>query len=177
MHTSIWKSGALAIGGAALLLGATFGFSQAQTATPTVATGARQQRAAVLNLAATKLGLTGDQLEGALKDARKDLGVRQGKPQVGKLIHRELGVAATAIGLPDVKTLRAALAGSTLTAVARAHNVDPATVAAALKSDVDSQLQALVTAGKLTSDRAAALKLKADSKVDTFMGHQFKART
>ena len=84
-------------------------------------------------------------------------------------------MAATALGIADVKTLRQELAGTTLTAVAQKHSVPAATVAAALKADVDARIQALVTAGTIKADRAAALKLKADAKVDTFMTRQFKA--
>ena len=58
MNTSFVKRSAIAIGGAALLLSATIGFSQAQTATPPAAT----QREAIIDLAAAKLGLTSDQL-------------------------------------------------------------------------------------------------------------------
>jgi len=111
MTSSILKRGAVALGGAALLLSTTIALTQAQTAP----TDKHAQQQAVLNLAATRLGLTGDQLVDALKQARKDLGVNQGRPQVGKLVRDELGVAATAIGLADARALRKELAGSTLT--------------------------------------------------------------
>jgi len=170
---SIFKRGALAVGGAALLLSASIGLTQAQAAP----TPAQQQRQAVVDLAATKLGLTADELTTALKQARKDLGLKQAaKPQIGKLVHQELAIAAKAIGLPDVKALRKELAGSTLTAVAQKHNVQPSTVAAALKADVDAKIQAMVTAGTIKADRAATLKQKAETKVDALMTHEFKAR-
>jgi hypothetical protein len=175
MTTSFWKRGAFAVGGAALLLSATIGFTQAQTATPSTSADKKQQHEAVINLAAAKLGLTSDQLSGALKDARKDLGRTQGGAQIGKLVRHELSVAGTAIGVTDLKALAKELAGSTLTAVAQKHGVQPAVVAAALKADVDAKIQALVTAGTLKADRAAALKTKAEAKIDTFMTHQFKA--
>jgi hypothetical protein len=171
MNTSLLKRSAVAVGGAALLLGATLGYSQAQTATPSAAV---QRHQAVIDLAAAKLGLTSDQLAAALKAARTDLGVNQGGVQVGKLVHQQLSVAATTLGIADVKTLRKELAGTTLTAVARKHNVDPSTVAAALKADVDARIQALVTAGTLKPARAATLKVKAEARVDAFMTHEFK---
>ncbi|HLZ29381.1 MAG TPA: hypothetical protein VKV73_18855 [Chloroflexota bacterium] len=175
MTTSLWKRSALAIGGAALLLSATIGFSQAQTATPTPATAKQQHRAAVLDLAAAKLGVTSDQLTTALKDARKDLGARPGAAVLAKLARHELSVAATTLGIADVKTLRQELAGTTLTAVAGNHGVPAATVAAALKADVEARIQALLAAGTIKADRAAALKVKADAKVDALMTRQFKA--
>jgi hypothetical protein len=172
VNTSIWfKRSALAIGGAALLLSSTIGFSQAQAPTLAGLTAAQQQRQAVLNLAAAKLGLTSDQLTTALKNARKDLGLKQGGVQVGKLARQELSVAATALGLSDVKGLRKELAGTTLTAVAQNHGVQPSTVAAAMKADIDAKIQALVTAGTIKTARAATLKLKADAKIDAFMTH------
>jgi hypothetical protein len=176
VNTSVWKRGALAIGGATLLLSASIGFSQAQSATPSTANDSerRQHHAAVIELAAAKLGLSSDEVSTALKEARKDPGRGQGHPQVGKLIHQELSVAATALGIADVKALRKELAGTTLAAVAQAHHVPASTVAAAIKADVDARLQALVTAGKLKAERAATLQVKADAKVDAFMTHEFK---
>jgi hypothetical protein len=174
VNTTLWKRSALAVGGAALLLSATIGFSQAQTATPTPAADKQQHREAIIDLAAAKLGLTAEQLTAALKDAHKDLAVKRGGVKIAKLGQHELTVAATALGIADAKTLRTELAGTTLTAVAAKHSVPAATVAAALKADVDAQIQALVTAGKIKADRAAALKIKAEARVDTFMTREFK---
>ena len=171
MNTTFVKRSAIAVGSAALLLSATIGFSQAQTATPSAVT----QRAAIIDLAASKLGLTSDQLTAALREARKDLGANQGAPRVGKLIHQELSVAATTLGISDAKALRKELAGTTLTAVAQKHNVQPSTVAVAMKADVDAKIQALATAGTIKAARAATLKVKAEAKIDAFMTHQFKA--
>lgn len=175
MTTSLLKRGSFALGGAALLLSTTLGFTHAQTTSPSAGASPKQHREAIVDLAASKLGLTGDELSAALKGARKDLGLNQAHAQVGKLVRKELSVAATALGLADVKALHRELAGSTLTAVAQKHNVQPSVVASAIKADVDAQIQALVTAGKLKSDRAATVKLKAEAKVDALMTRQFKS--
>jgi hypothetical protein len=172
--SSSLKRTALAIGGAALLLTATIGFTQAQTATPSAN---KQHQQAVINLAATKLGLTGDQLSEALKSARKDLGTNQGnRPQVGKLVRAELSLAATTLNYPNLQAMRKDLAGTTLSALATTRLGSPAPVTNALKADVDAKIQALVTAGTLKADRAATLKQKAEAKVDALMTRQFKAR-
>jgi hypothetical protein len=155
---------------AAVLLAATIGFSYAQSA-PTK----EQEHRAVIDVAAVKLGIDGDALAQALKDARKDLAVKHGL-QLGKLVRDELTVAAKALGLADAKALRKELAGSTLTAVAQKHNVAPTTVANAIKADIDAKIDALVTAGKLKADRAAELKTKAHSRVDALMTREFKAK-
>jgi hypothetical protein len=168
---SIFTRGALALGGAALLLGATIGLTHAQVAP----TAAHPQRQAVVDLAATSLGLTGDELASALKQARKDLGQNPAKPRIGKLVRQEITLSATAIGLPDVKALRQELAGSTLTAVAQKYNVPPSKVSAALKADVVARIQALVTAGSIKADRAATLTHTAETKIDALMTRQFKS--
>jgi hypothetical protein len=167
------KRSALALGGAFVLLGATIGLTQAQTAAPASVT--KQQHEAVINLAATKLGLTGDQLTQALASARKDLGLNQGRPQAAKLARTELTIAATTLGYPDLKSMRKDLAGTTLTALANKRNVAPANVANAMKADLDAKIQAMVTAGKLKADRAATAKQKAEARIDALMTREFKA--
>jgi hypothetical protein len=132
------KRAALAFGGAALLLCSTVGLSQAQSAAAAKPT--RQQQQAVINLAATKLGLSGDQLSEALKSSRKDLGLRQ----------RHAALATSRVG-------------------------SPTPVANALKADIDSRIQAMITAGTLKAARATTLTHKAETKVDALMTRQFKA--
>jgi hypothetical protein len=172
MKTIPLKRLALAIGGATILLGASLGLSYAQSATPSPAA---QQKRAIIDDAAAKLGISGDALIQALKEARKELGQKHGL-QVGKLVKDELDVAARAIGLADARALRQELRGSTHTAVAQKHNVAPATVAAALKADLNTRIDGLVTAGKLKAERAAALKTKVAERVDALMTREFKGK-
>ena len=171
--SSSLKRTALALGGAALLLCSTVGLSQAQSAIAAKPT--RQQQQAVINLAATKLGLSGDQLSEALKASRKDLGLRQGHAQVGKLVRAELSVAATTLNYPSLQAMRKDLEGTTLTALATSRIGSPTPVANALKADVDARIQAMVTAGTLKAARATTLTHKAEVKVDALMTRQFKA--
>jgi hypothetical protein len=167
------KRTALAFGGAALLLCATVGLSQAQSAPS--AKPSKQQQQAVINLAATKLGLSGDQLSEALKSSRKDLGLGKGHAQIGKLVRAELSVAATTLNYPGLQAMRKDLAGTTLAALASSRIGSPTPVANALKADVDARIQAMVTAGTLNAGRAATLTHKAEGKVDALMTRQFKA--
>lgn len=164
------KHAALSIGGAAILAFSGAGLSYAQSA-PTSTSTSR----AVIDDAAAKLGLTGDQLAQALKDARKELGA-------GAPVHLDrkhaLSVAAASLGFQnasDVKALRGALAGTTLTALAQQRGIQPTVVASAIINDLDAQVDALVSAGKLNTNRAAHLKQKLSARVNTFMTHQFKA--
>jgi hypothetical protein len=172
MKTIPLKRLALAVGGAAVLLGASLGLTYAQSASPSPAA---QQKRAIFDDAAARLGVSGDDLIQALKEARKELGQKRGV-QVAKLVKDELGVAAKAIGLADAKTLRVELAGSTLTAVAQKHNVAPAAVATALKADLNTRIDAMASAGKLKAERVATLKTRVAERVDALMTREFKAK-
>lgn len=165
MKLSISRT-ALVIGSAALLIGATVGISYAQSAAP-----AAQRKQAIIDQAASKLGVTGDQLREALKDARKEIGAR-----VRLVVRDELTVAAKTLGLADARALRQELRGTTLTAVAQKHNVAPATVSNAIKADLHRKVQNLVNAGKLTAERAAMLSTKLDARADALITRDFKAK-
>jgi hypothetical protein len=168
----------LAAGGAAILLGGALGVTYAQSATPQAAApgSAKQHRQAIISDAAAQLGVSADQLQQALAQARKNLST---KPKLASVIAHlradELQVAANTLGLADAKALRSELAGTTLTAVAQQHNVPVATLAGAIKADVDAKIQAAVNSGQITAARAAKLTQKADAKVDALMTRQFKA--
>jgi len=167
----------MAAGGAAVLLAGALGVAYAQSAaTPTPSpaqTAARQRRLAIIQDAATQLGLSADQLEQALVQARKDVG---GPRPLANVRRDELQVAARTIGLADVKSLRNELAGSTLTAVAQNHNVQPAAVSAAIMADINTRLQADVAAGRIRASQVAALTQRAQNRVNALMTHQFPAR-
>jgi len=68
----------------------------------------------------------------------------------------DLAVAATAIGISEADLRTAVGGGQTIAAVAKAHNVDPATVIAALVADDQSELAAAVKAGRITQAQADA---------------------
>jgi transposase-like protein len=169
----------LAVGGAAVLMSAALGVTYAQsTQTPTPAptqTSAQQRRQAIISDTASQLGVSADQLQQALVQARKDVG---GQPRpLASLRREELQVAVKAIGLPDVKTLRTQLAGSTLTAVAQSHNVQPSTVSTAIMADITSKLQADVTSGQINANQVQTLTQRAQNRVNALMTHQFPARS
>jgi hypothetical protein len=161
-----------AAGGAAVLLVAALGVSYAQSAP----TPKQQQHQAVISDAAAKLGLSADQLQQALTQARKDIGVNQGRARpLAQIRADELAIAAKTIGDADAKALRKELAGTTLTAVAQKHNVQPSTVSDAIKADLNAKIQAAVTAGTIKADRATKVQQKAADKVDALMTRQFPA--
>ena len=158
----------IALAAGAVLVAATIGASYAQTAPTATPTSQQKQKRAVIDDAAAKLGISGDALAQALKDARKELGAKPAQAIV-KVVKDELDVAAKALGLADAKALRAELRGSSLTAVAQKHNVPPSTVANAIKADLNAKIDALVSSGKLKAERATTLKQKASERVDKLM--------
>jgi hypothetical protein len=171
LSLAVLKRAAVVVGGAAVLAGATFGISAAQTAPTTPQTTRAADRQAVISLAASKLGISADQLSQALHDARKDLGLNQSRPRAAMLIRDELNVAAKTIGYADAKAMRKDLSGTTLTALAQSHNVAPATVSAAIQNDVNARIAKLTN---LNATQIANLTARVDSRITAFMTHQFK---
>jgi hypothetical protein len=87
----------------------------------------------------------------------------------------ELAVAARALGVADVKALRHELRGSTLSAVAQTHNVQPTVVADAIKADLDAKIQAAVSAGTIKAQRVTKLQQRVADKVQALMARQFRS--
>jgi hypothetical protein len=165
----------VAVAGAAVLLGGALGVSYAQTApAPTRIQSGAQHRQAVISDAASMLGLSADQLQQALTSARKDLGGRSSP--LAHARREELQDAADVIGLPNLQALRTELEGTTLTAVAQNHNVQPSTVSAAIQTDLSAKIQAAVAAGQITAARGARLNQRAATRINALMTHQFPAR-
>ncbi|MBV9580714.1 MAG: hypothetical protein JO057_19205 [Chloroflexi bacterium] len=162
----------MAAGGAAVLLGGALGVSYAQsapaqtpTSTPTATqTAARTRHQAIISDAASQLGLSADQLQQALTQARKDAG--GGAHPLADFRKDELQVAAKTLGFSDVKALRTALAGTTLTAYAQSHNVDPTTISNAMLADIKGRLPANANPNILT---------RAQNHINVLMTRTFKA--
>ena len=165
----------IALSAAAVLAAATIGASYAQTAPTPTPTSEQKHKRAVIDDAAAKLGISGDALAQALRDAHKELG-RKPAQAIVKVVKDELDIAAKALGLADAKALRSELRGSSLTAVAQKHNVAPSTVATAIKTDLNAKIDALVSSGKLKAERATTLKQRASERVDKLMTREFKAK-
>jgi len=140
----------------------------------------RQQREqAFLAAVASKLGISAEQLQQAMDQARTELGMPQrgpggphGGPQGGPgrgegRMGRGLDAAAQALG---VDQLRQELAGGqTLTQVAQAHNVDPTTVANALKQAANAHIDQEAAAGRIPADQVATARQRAAERIDQMM--------
>ena len=126
---------------------------------------------------AARLGITPEQLQQAMDQTRTDLGVPErgpngsGGPRGGgeQRMGGGLDAAAQALGV-SVDQLRQELAGDqTLTQVAQAHNVDPTTVANALKQAANTRIDQDAAAGRLPSDQVESAKQRAAERVDQMM--------
>jgi hypothetical protein len=163
--------------------------------------GAVQERIdQYLSTLAAKLGVSVDKLKQALQETRQELGReanrqapfrgapglpgRPGLPGsqrgLGPAIVRgvvsfSLDSAAKAIGI-TAEQLRQELPGNSLADVARAHNVEPAKVAEALKADAAARIDQAVANGRLQADRAADLKARAAQQIDQSMNRQVPQR-
>lgn len=80
----------------------------------------------------------------------------------------QLDAAARTINV-STDQLRIELASQSLAQVAQAHGVEPAAVAAAMKSASYAQIDAAVADGRLTPSQAAQRKAQADQRVDQMM--------
>jgi hypothetical protein len=175
------KRGLVALGTAVVLGGAAVGVVAAQTPTPTrpaqgtPGPGQRaQQEDQFLAAVAGKLGVTVDKLKQAISDARKDLGLPERGPGFGfggPGGPVSFDVAAQAIGI-TADQLRQELPGKSLSDVAKAHNVDPAKVATALKNDAATRIDQAVNDGRLTADQAAQRKQQENSRIDQMLTQQ-----
>jgi hypothetical protein len=184
MNKILIKRAAVALGIAATLGGAAAGVVRAQTPTPTRPAGqqqADQHYQQFLDTLASKLGTSTDKLKQAITDTRQSLGLPAdergfgpgfGRGGPGGPGPRGLGgsfdAAAKAIGI-STDQLRQELPGKSLFDVAKAHNVDPAKVADAMKADEAARVDQAVQAGRLTADQATQAKQQANSRIDQLL--------
>ena len=196
---------ALVAGGAAVVLGiGAIGVAAAQQSTQPTPTPPGAQRTPgaqvargqqFLDALAKRLGVSTDALKQAIHDARKDSGLpdrggfplgprpggpgrpgpRGGLPPIGPLVGDAAKVAATTIGITPAQ-LRQELPGRSLADVARAHSVDPAKVADAIKADITTHIDQAVANGRLNADRAAQMKQRLSDQVDAQMDRQVPTR-
>jgi transposase-like protein len=168
----------LAVAGAAVLVlgGAAVGIAaaQAQPATPTSQQTGYQK---FIDALAKRLGISSQNLETAVTQARQDAGLPaaadgrgfpgamgrggRGGPRGGL----DLNAVATTLGITP-QQLRTELPGKSLAQVAQAHGKTANDVATALKNASHTRIDAAVTAGKLTADQANTFKTQSDQRID-----------
>ncbi len=191
MTKNAMKRSLAALGAAAVLGAGALGIAHAQQtptptppavgtprATPPAQPSDRMEQ--FLSTLASKLGITTDKLKQAIQETRSQLGYGPGfgfgEPhgRHGFGFGGSLDAAAGAIGI-SADQLRQELPGKSLADVARAHNVDPNKVAAALKADAAARIDQAVASGRLSADRAAQLKQDESTSVDQLMTQPWPA--
>ena len=72
---------------------------------------------------------------------------------------------ATAIGVTTTQLQTEMAAGKTIAAIAKEHDVDPATVISTLVSDENTEIDAAAAAGTITSTQATQMKTQTTQRV------------
>lgn len=90
-----------------------------------------------------------------------------GRPGFGgpAAMSEDLQQAATAIGITTAQLQAELTAGKTIAAVAKAHNVDTATVISTLVADENAEIDAAATAGRITAAQATQMKTQTTQRV------------
>jgi hypothetical protein len=131
----------------------------------------KQQHQDWLNVVASKLGVTPERVETAMRDASTQLGLpailpvppllpAAGTGNVSTTVALPSGfpAVARAIGISEDQLRAEQRAGKSLADIARGHNADPRAVADALVAQRKADLDKAVADGKLPKDTAEHLK-------------------
>jgi plasmid maintenance system antidote protein VapI len=131
----------------------------------------QQQQDKFIGTLASKLGVSTDKLKQALSDTQQEVGpvpLVLGKPATAVTLSDPLKAAASALNISEDQ-LKQEHVGKSLTDVAKAHNVDPQTVANALKAQRTADLDQAVKDGKLTADMASRMRTNLDAEIQFMM--------
>ena len=184
------KVAILAAAGALIVGAVALGTALAQQ-TPTPSTAAGQQARGpqqFLNLVAAKLGVTPDRLQQAFQEARQELGIQHGpggfgrhgrRPGAGErvrgMMQEGLQIVADQLHI-SVDQLRTELPGSSISAVAHSHGVDPAQVATALTNAANQRIDMAAASGRITADQATRMKQRVGEMIPRLMERQLPMR-
>ena len=89
---------------------------------------------------------------------------------------QDMQQVATAIGITTTQLQTEMSAGKTIAAIAKEHNVDPATVIATLVTDENAEIDGAVSAGTLTSAQATQMKTETTQRVTDMVNGTRPAR-
>jgi hypothetical protein len=138
----------------------------------------KQQHDKFISTLASKLGVSSDKLQQALDETQKELGpgplvlgtgpLGPGAQGFSISISGDLSTAAKVIGVSETQ-LRQELSRKSLTDVAKAHNVDPQTVANAIKSARIAELDKAASSGKAPADFVTRVKSNLDKEIEMQM--------
>lgn len=178
------KVGLLAAAGALIVGVLAIGTALAQqTPPPAGQQSQREGRGRFMEVVASKLGVTPERLQQAFMEARQELGIQRGprdragdrrgeaRERIRGMMQRGLEIVAGELNV-SAEQLRGELRGSSLSAVSRAHGVDPQRVAMALTNAATARVDAAVGEGRITSDQAARMKQRVGELVQRMMDRQ-----
>ena len=136
----------------------------------------QQQHQQFLASVASKLNVTPERLQQAMDQTRQELGIPERGPggRGGHLGGPGGGheAAAQALGISVYQLHQELQAGRTLTQVAQARNVNPATVANAMKTAANTKIDEAAAAGRIPADQVATAKQQAAQRIDEMMTRQ-----
>ena len=188
------KIGLLSAAGALIVGAAAIGTALAQQ-TPAPATTPGQPAAGaqregprrMLDLVASKLGVTPERLQQAFREARQELGPQHGPGGPGRehraerrehvrgMMQRGLEIVANDLHI-SVDQLRSELRDSSIASVSRNHGVDPQQVATDLTNAAIQRIDGAQGEGRITADQATRMKQRAGEMIQRMMDRQLPAR-
>jgi hypothetical protein len=183
MTGSTLKIGLVAAAGALIVGGLAIGTVLAQqTPAPATEQTRREGRGRYLEVVAAKLGVSTERLQQAFADARQELGIQrapreraerrgEARERVRGMMQEGLEIVARELSI-SAEQLTTELRGSSLSAVSRAHGVDPQRVAAALTTAASARVDAAAAEGRITSDQAARMKQRVGELIPRMMDRQ-----
>jgi hypothetical protein len=189
---SIGAAAAIAVGGLAvaainpLSVAGASSSTTTKTAPPAATAGARAGRAgkgpfaqALKELVANHT-ITQAQSDKIVAQVKADVKADRSKRQGNRKARRKelVGVVAKALGEQPKDVVAGLKAGHSITAQAQAKGVDPSTVSDAITKAITDRITQAVTAGKLTSQRAARIEQRLPTLVQRIMnadGKQLRA--
>jgi len=88
-----------------------------------------------------------------------------------RFVKHAVAIAAKTIGIRPADLVRQVRAGKTIADVANDHHVSPQAVVDALTKAATTRIDAAVTAGKITSERAARLEQRLPAVIDRLVNN------
>jgi hypothetical protein len=169
---------AIAAGAVLVLGGSAVGIAAAQTAPAPTPTAQQQGYQKFVGALAQRLGISTQQLQSDISQARQDAGLPPnggfgggrgpGGPGAGARGFVNLQAAAQAIGITP-QQLRSELPGKSLAQVATNHGKQASDVVNALTTAADQRIDQAVSSGRLTADQGNTQKTNAANRINTLV--------
>ena len=139
-----------------------------------------QRHQQYLEAVAKRLNVDADRLKRAMAEARQEVGWakrggRDGGHRGGQMMRGGLQAAAGALQM-SVEDLWRELPGHSLVDLAKARNIDPDTVASAIRKAANERIDKATEGGRLSAEQARAMTQRLDQRIDRLMTRSWPAR-